>query len=227
MIRDGHVVVTEFTESTGTLRRRSEGDPSPGRGLAEMLTNAANITSAGVLSGYTAAQTSFAHVVGSVPGRPELRGDDVYTARRILDRHYHLTVVDTGTNHLADCYQAAVRTCDAVVVPVPVTPDGLDGALRTIGQIRRYTDQHTGLHQRVTAVITHTGGIELEEFRRMLPAALADVCGHVVEVPEDPEISRGGPLTISRLCPRSLRKWTEVAAHVVGDLTLAPEASLL
>ena len=225
MIRGGYVAVAEFTESTGTLCRRSEGDPS--RGLAEMLANAGNVTSAGVLSGYTAPQTSFAHVVGSVRGRPELRGEDVHTARRIMDRHYHLTVVDTGTNHLADCYRAAVRTCDAVVVPVPVTPDGLEGALRTVDQIRRYTDRDAGLHQRVTAVITHTGGTELEEFRRALPATLADVCAHVVEVPEDPEIGRGGPITIGRLSPQSLRKWAEVAAHVVGDLTLAPEASLL
>jgi MinD-like ATPase involved in chromosome partitioning or flagellar assembly len=225
MIRGGYVAAVEFTESTGTLTRRSEGNPP--RGLAELLANADNVSSAGVLSGYTAPQTSFAHVIGSVQARPELRGNEVYTARRILDRHYHLTVVDTGNNHLADCYKAAVLTADAVVIPVSVTPDGLEGALRTIDWIRQYTDRTTGLHKRITAVITHTGGTELEEFRKALPATLAEICAHVVEVPEDPEIRRGGPITVARLSPQSLRRWTEVAAHVVTDLTQAPEEPLV
>jgi MinD-like ATPase involved in chromosome partitioning or flagellar assembly len=225
MIRDGPVAVAEFTQAPGTLCRRSEGEPSTE--LAEILTGAEKTTAARVTSGSTDSQTCLAHVFGSARGRPELRGEDVYAARRLLDRHYHLTVIDTGTNHLSGCYQAIVRACDAVVVPVPVTPDGLDGALGTIDQIRQYTGQHTGLHQRVTAVINHAGGSELEEFRRALPARLAEVCAHVVEVPEDPEVGCGGPIAISRLSLRSLRKWTEVAAHVVGDLTAAPEAPLL
>jgi MinD-like ATPase involved in chromosome partitioning or flagellar assembly len=224
MIRGGYVAVAEFTESVGTLTRRSEGDPP--RGLAEMLSNADNVTSAGVLSGYTAPQTSFAQVIGSVQARPELHGNEVFTARRILDRHYHLTVVDTGNNHLAGCYRAAVETSDAVVVPVSVTPDGLEGALRTIERIRDY-DQGTGLHTRITAVITHTGGSELAEIHAGLATTLGEVAAHVIEVPYDPEIHRGGPITIGRLSAPSLHRWTQVAAQVVTDLTSAPETPLV
>jgi cellulose biosynthesis protein BcsQ len=166
-------------------------------------------------------------VIGSVGDRGELSAAHVKKVRELLDRFYKITVTDTGNNHLASCYQTAVATADAVLVPVTLTPSSVEGGLRTIARIRALTAATTGLHTRVTIVITHDGGPEDRELIGDLTATLAEVAACVVEVPYDDEIRRDDEIAWGRLSTASQRAWMRVAARVVDSLLLASETALV
>jgi MinD-like ATPase involved in chromosome partitioning or flagellar assembly len=213
------------TENRGYLCERGEGEPP--RGLAELLRGAGAVNSAGTLGGFTAPQTSHADVIGSVGAREELTAEDVVRIRQVLDRYYRITVTDTGNNHLAGAYVAAVATADAVLIPVTPTPSSIEGALRTLVRIRDLTADSTHLDQRVVAMITHPGGLEIPSVVAELPEALREYGAEVVEVPYDVELRRDGEITLDRLTQESRRAWTAVAARVVEKLLNAPETLLV
>ena len=91
-VRGGSVCIMEVSDDPGALTFRSEGAPT--RGLGELIRDAAEIRSAGQLAGYTAPQTSFAAVVGSVGPRPRLEGEDVTAVAKVIDDYFSLRVMD-------------------------------------------------------------------------------------------------------------------------------------
>lgn len=223
-VRGGSVAVIEACESRGTLTDRAQGDPS--RGLAELLGGAygGQVNSAGTLSGYTSPQTSHAAVIGSIAPRREQTGQDVVTAREVLDRYYQITVTDTGNNHHASAFQAAVATADALVIPVQPTVDSFAGMLRTLDQIATYDPQGTWLVEHATALITHKSELEPPEIKVALEEAITSRGLRRAEVPFDPEIRRGGEVAWERLSVTSQRAWTLAAAQVIETLHDAPES---
>ncbi|MES1212372.1 MAG: hypothetical protein ABUT11_02375, partial [Leifsonia sp.] len=89
-VRGGSVAIMEVADDPGALTFRAEGRPA--LGIGELVRDAADITSAGQLAGYTAPQTSFASVIGTVGRRPQLTGDDVTAVAEVLDSYYAVRV---------------------------------------------------------------------------------------------------------------------------------------
>lgn len=220
-IRGGFVAAVEATEAAGTLNARTEGNPA--RGLGELLARGAEISTAGQLGGYTAPQTSHADVIATVADRGELHGADVLAVRRVLDTHYRITITDTGVNPHHEAHRAAVASADAAVVPCLVSLDALtalEATLATLGPL-------AGSPPRVVAVLGHDGGPEDPQVvaavrDRLDHLALTGVLTAAVEVPFDPAIRRGGPITLDALTVASRRAWTQAAAALIGALNTAP-----
>jgi hypothetical protein len=63
-VRGGSVCVVEVSDDAGALAYRAEGNPS--LGLGELVRDVDTISTAGQLAGYTAPQTSYASVIGTV-----------------------------------------------------------------------------------------------------------------------------------------------------------------
>lgn len=219
-IRGGYVAAVEAVESAGTLARRAEGDPV--RGLAELLSAAPGIGSAGHLGGYTAPQTSHADVIGTVGARAVLGADDVLTTRQLLDRYYRISLTDTGNNPGHPAYQMALRTADAVVLPCLVSLDALAGVEEALTGITR-GGAGTHLHERVVVILGHDGGPEDPDVAALVRQRLTElsVCA-VVEVPYDPAIRLGGEISLGSLSEASMRAWTLAAAETVKALAAAP-----
>lgn len=223
-VRGGSVLVWEATDTTGTLTARAEGTPV--RGLEQLVGVVEQVRSAGHLSGYTAPQTSHADVLGSVGSRWGLTGPDVLRVRRLVDTYYRITITDTGNNPVHDAYRAAVATADAVVIPCLLSGDSLAG-LEEIGEVLRGTDASTGhdLLSRVVVILGHDGGPENRTVAAAVRARLDEIGLPVVEVPYDPIIRDGGPLTLDLLSEASSRAWTQAAATVVTALRSAPTST--
>lgn len=224
-IRGGFVAAVEATEAAGTLNARTEGDPH--RGLAELLARADQIATAGQLGGYTAPQTSHADVIATVSPRGELRGADVLALRRVLDTHYRITITDTGTNPHHEARHTAVATADAAVVPCLVCLDALAGLEATVGELAGLGGGFPTSGSRVVAVLGHDGGPEdprvAAAVRERLDHLVATgALGAVVEVPFDPAIRRGGPITLDALTVASRHAWTQAAAALIAALNTAP-----
>src|SRR5690606_25634451 len=67
-IRGGDVAIVEVSDDPGALGYRAEGTPR--LGLGEFVRDLDDLTTKGQVTGYTAPQTSFASVVGTVEGHP-------------------------------------------------------------------------------------------------------------------------------------------------------------
>jgi MinD-like ATPase involved in chromosome partitioning or flagellar assembly len=219
-IRGGYVAAVEAVESAGTLTRRAEGDPV--RGLAELLSAAPGIGSAGHLGGYTAPQTSHADVIGTVGARSVLGPEDVLTTRQLLDRYYRISVTDTGNNLGHPAYQVALRTADAVVLPCLVSLDALAGVEEALTGIA-HGGAATQLQERVVVILGHDGGPEDPDVAALVRQRLAELTVRaVVEVPYDPAIRLGGEISLGALSEASMRAWTLAAAETVKALAAAP-----
>ncbi|HJT91569.1 MAG TPA: hypothetical protein VJ777_06450, partial [Mycobacterium sp.] len=115
-VRGGSVAIMEVSDDPGALTFRAEGRPA--LGIGELVRDARAISSAGQVAGYTAPQTSFASVIGTVGRRPQLTAEDVTTVSGVLDSYYAIRVMDSGNQPSSSAFTGALEVTDALVVPV-------------------------------------------------------------------------------------------------------------
>jgi MinD-like ATPase involved in chromosome partitioning or flagellar assembly len=216
-IRGGSVCVVEVSDDPGALTFRAEGTPK--LGLGELVRDVDTIRSAGQLAGYTAPQTSFASVVGTVGRRQRLSKDDVVDVARVIDDYYSIRVMDSGNQPSSAAFAGAVATTDALVVPVYNTGDAVIEALNLLAELRAQGGHAAELANRATL-------LRLTDGRPENPAVVArveqiiDDAGFAQQfaIPFDPHIAERSQITLSRLAPQTLHAFTAAAAGVVRSL---------
>lgn len=216
-IRGGSVAVLEVADDPGALTYRAEGNPR--LGVGDLVRDAAGITTAGKLAGYTAPQTSFAAVIGSSTRRPPLDRDAVTAMAHVVDEFYAIRVMDSGNQPTSSAFTGALSTADVLVIPVLNAGDSILGAVRLLEHLRATGGRGAELAR--TAIVAR-----LTDGRPETPAVTAEVTrllaetqvAHVIDVPYDPHIAERGPLTLARLRPETNRAFTTVAATVVRTL---------
>lgn len=225
-IRGGSVAIFEATVPSGALTGRAEGNPK--RGLGELLAGADLISSAGNLAGYTAPQTSYAAVIGSVGSRPQLTPAAVRITRGVLDTYYQLTVADMDHNLNAPSSLAAQRSADAAIVPTIADARSLTDAVATVAHLQK-TAEHlfTGNVREpgpVVVVLGHSGAPEDPNVTAMalvwLQTELRGLAW-VIEAPYEPIFGGDHEVTLSKLSGPSRRAWTHATGlavkHITGD----------
>lgn len=222
-VRGGSVAVFEATATSGALTARAEGKPR--RGLGELLAGADLIASAGNLAGYTAPQTSYAAVIGSVGYRPQLTPADVRSARKVLDTYYQLTVSDMDHNLDAPSSRAAQRSADAVVVPTVANARSLRDAVETVTHLQKTAMHLFGCNDRdpgpVVVVLGHSGAPEDARLAGMAHQWLEEQLrglAWVVEAPYEPVFGGDHEVTLADLSGPSRRAWTHAAGLVVRHI---------
>jgi putative peptide zinc metalloprotease protein len=129
----------------------------------------------------------------------------------LLEKHYNLILLDTGTGILDSATRGFLILADQVVL---VAPPNLDGA-RASSLTFDWLDEH-GFGQLVKGAVTvinacvANGLVELdrieEHFRRR--------CRAVIRIPWDPLLQAGGETTLWELRPATRRAYLELAAAV-------------
>jgi MinD-like ATPase involved in chromosome partitioning or flagellar assembly len=216
-IRGGSVCVVEVSDDPGALTFRAEGRPK--LGIGELVRDVDTIRSAGQLAGYTAPQTSFASVIGTVGRRQRLSKDDVVEVARVIDDYYSIRVMDSGNQPSSAAFAGAVATTDALVVPVYNTGDAVIEALNLLVELRTQGGQAAELADRATL-------LRLTDGRPENPAVVArveqmiDDAGFAQQfaIPFDPHIAERSQITLSRLSPKTIHAFTAAAAGVVRSL---------
>ncbi|MDE9364011.1 hypothetical protein PZ938_00180 [Luteipulveratus sp. YIM 133132] len=212
-IRGGEVTVLEGTVTPGDLQARAEGNPP--RGLGELIGGTDLVTSSGNLAGYTAPQTSFAAVIGTVGHRDRLRADQVKRVRELVDTYAQVSVTDLGSDPTTESTQAGLELTDAVVVPAVVSVRAISHAVDTVHAIVR---QRPDLRERVLVVLGHSGAPEDPDVAATAVPWLTkklENLARVEQVPFDPMLQGDGEITIAQLSPASRLAWKRVAATVV------------
>ena len=216
-VRGGSVCVMEVSDDPGALTFRSEGAPT--RGLGELVRDASTITSAGQLAGYTAPQTSFAAVVGSIGARPRLEGTDVTTVATVIDDYFSIRVMDSGNQPSSTAFHAALDKTDILVIPTFDAGDAALEAAALLDTLRRAGGRGAAIAKTAIVLRLHDGRPENPQVITRVDSILrAHGIEHIHTIPFDPHIAERGQLTLAKLTPATHRAIVAAAADVVSTL---------
>ncbi|MCU1527302.1 MAG: hypothetical protein JWP75_1065 [Frondihabitans sp.] len=216
-IRGGSVCIMEVSDDPGALTFRSEGAPT--RGLGELVRDAATIRSAGQLAGYTAPQTSFAAVVGSIGSRPRLEGADVTAVATVIDDYFSIRVMDSGNQPSSSAFQAAVEMTDILVVPTFDAGDAALEAAAMLDTLREADGRSAALANTAIVLRLHDGRPENPHVIKRVDSILSSHgIEHVHTIPYDAHIAERGQLSLAKLAATTHRAITAAAADVVTTL---------
>jgi putative peptide zinc metalloprotease protein len=140
-----------------------------------------------------------------------LREQDFHTAVELLEVHYNLVCMDTGTGVLESAAKGILQLADQIVV---VTAPSLDSA-RTASSTLDWLEQnsHADLVEGAVAVINSARAktqVELDHVEDHFAAR----CRAVVRIPWDPHLEAGAESSLDRLKPATRNAYLELAAAV-------------
>jgi len=215
--RGGSVCILEVSDDPGALSFRAEGNPS--RGMGELVRDVDTISSAGQLAGYTAPQTSFASVIGTVRRRPRLTHDDVTAVASVVDQYFGIRVMDSGNQPSSSAFQGAVDTADALVIPVFNAGDAVLEAVALLDVLRSAGGKAASLADHATILRLTDGRPENRQVVDRVDQIIADAgVEQVFTIPYDQHIAERGQITLGHLAPSTRRAFAAAAAGVVRTL---------
>lgn len=221
-IRGGGLAVLEVSDDPGSLTFRTEG--SPRRGVGELVRDLRAITNRGQLSGYTAPQTSFASVIGSVGHRPPLTREDVVGMSSVVDEYFEIRVMDSGNQPSSPAFQGAIECADVLVVPLLNAGDAAAAAIQTLEALRAQGPKARSLADNAIVIRLTDGQREIPEIRDHITALLEQAgITDVYEIPFDDHLADRGQITWGRCAPSTRAAFTAAAAGVVCALQAADQ----
>jgi MinD-like ATPase involved in chromosome partitioning or flagellar assembly len=216
-IRGGSVCILEVSDDPGALTFRAEGNPK--LGLGELVRDIETIRTAGQLAGYTAPQSSFASVIGTVGRRQHLGRDDVIEVARVIDEFYSIRVMDSGNQPSSSAFAGAVATADVLVVPVYNTGDAVIEALNLLVELRAMGDHAAELADAAILLWLTDGRPENLAVVERVGAMVGDAgFAQQFSIPFDPHIAERSQISLTRLAQPTVRAFTAAAAGVINAL---------
>jgi putative peptide zinc metalloprotease protein len=137
--------------------------------------------------------------------------DDYRTAIDVLDRHYNLLLVDTGTGILDSAIRGVLAEADQIVVVMPPALDGARVAAMTLDWLEEHG--HADLVEGAVAVVNAVHGegpLELERIDQHFAAR----CSSVVHIPWDVTLQAGAHTSLGDLRRETRDAYLELAAAV-------------
>lgn len=216
-IRGGSVCVMEVSDDPGALTFRSEGTPN--LGIGELVRDAAGVRSAGQLAGYTAPQTSFAAVLGTVGTREQLTANDVIALSTLVDDYYAIRVMDSGNQPSSSAFQGSVETADLLVIPVLNAGDAALEAIGLISKLRAMGGKAAHIADRAIIVRSSDGRPENANVVDKVEQVLAEAgVSGIHTIPYDAHIAERGEITLDNLNPATRDAFTAAAAAAIRSL---------
>ncbi|HEX6444290.1 MAG TPA: MinD/ParA family protein, partial [Streptosporangiales bacterium] len=136
---------------------------------------------------------------------------DYRQAIDVLDRHYNLIIIDTGTGILDGAIQGVLGEADQIVVVMPPALDGGRVAAMTLDWLEEHG--YGGLVRGAVAVINAVRGTGPVELDRM-EAHFAARCAGVVRIPWDRVLSAGGQTGFAELSHATRVAFLDLAATI-------------
>jgi putative peptide zinc metalloprotease protein len=140
--------------------------------------------------------------------------EDYRRAIGLLERHYNLICLDTGTGVLESATKGILQLADQIVVVMGPSLDSARTASSTLDWLNE--NGHAELVQTSVAVINAVRGEGLVEVEK-IEEHFAGRCRAVVQVPWDPHLDAGAETQVERLQPATRRAYLEVAAAVADE----------
>ncbi len=137
--------------------------------------------------------------------------EDYRRAIALLERHYNLITLDTGTGVLESATRGILQLADQIVVVMSPSLDSARAASSTLDWLNE--NGHAELVRGAVAVVNGVqegGQVEVGRIKEHF----AGRCRAVVQVPWDPHLAAGAETDVARLRPTTRHAYLEVAAAV-------------
>lgn len=146
------------------------------------------------------------HVTQAI-GRDEFR-----RAIEILERHYNLVCLDTGTGVLESATRGILDAADQIVVVIAPSLDGARAASSTLDWLEEngYAGLVDGAVGVVNGVRSPNGLVDLDR----VEAHFAGRCRDTIRIPWDPHLETGAEAVVAELAPETRQAYLELAASV-------------
>jgi putative peptide zinc metalloprotease protein len=150
---------------------------------------------------------------------------DYRTVLNVLDRHYNLILVDTGTGVLSEANQAALNAADQLVLCAGSSLDKARVAAMTID----WLEEH-GYEWLASQAVVVINEFSTERDGRVDIALIARHfsyrCRAVQIVPWDPHLATGAVVRLEEMAPATKRAYLELAALVADGFGTRPPTAL-
>ncbi len=141
---------------------------------------------------------------------------DFHTAVSLLEVHYNLVCLDTGTGVLESAAKGILQVADQVVLVTAPSLDSARTASSTLDWLER--NGHRDLVQGAVAVVNGTRPRSQLELDRVIEHFQAR-CRAVVRVPWDPHLEAGAESSLEQLGDRTRSAYLQLAAAVADGFS--------
>ncbi len=217
-LRGDRVVALDGNPDAGSLGYRVRRETAAT--ITNLLADEQMITRYADIRAYTSQAPTRLEVVASDddPRITKALGEvDYRRAIGLLERHYNLICLDTGTGVLESATRGILQLADQIVVVMSPSLDSARAASSTLDWLNE--NRHAELVRSAVAVVNGIQDDLLVEVGR-IQEHFAGRCRAVVQVPWDPHLAAGAETEVGRLRPATRHAYLEVAATVAdGFLT--------
>jgi len=215
LYRGDRIIAVDGNPDAGTLGHRVRRETSAN--LTSLLADADRIERYADIRGYTSQAPTRLEVVASDddPRITQAIGEaEFQRAIRLLEHHYNLVCLDTGTGVLESATRGILNAADQIVVVSAPSLDGARAASSTLDWLKE--NGHENLVRGAVAVLNAVRPSEgLVDLHR-IEAHFASRCRACVRVPWDPHLEAGAEATLDELGQNTRAAFLEVAASIAS-----------
>jgi putative peptide zinc metalloprotease protein len=217
-LRGDRVIALDGNPDAGTLGHRIRRETTSTVG--SLLEDVDRITRYADIRGYTSQAASRLEVVAADddPRITQALGENEFRrAIELLERHYNLVCLDTGTGVLESATRGILDAADQVVVVSAPSLDGARAASSTLDWLDQNGYQHLvrGAVAVLNTVRGTNGAVDLERVQHHFAAR----CRACVRIPWDPHLDSGAEATLDGLRPATRNAYLELAAAVAAGFS--------
>ncbi len=215
LYRGDRIIAVDGNPDAGTLGHRVRRETTAN--LTSLLADAERIERYADIRGYTSQASTRLEVVASDddPRITQAIGEaEFQRAIRLLEHHYNLVCLDTGTGVLESATRGILNAADQIVV---VSAPSLDGA-RAASSTLDWLDEngHENLVRGAVAVLNAVRPSEGFVDLNRIEAHFASRCRACLRIPWDPHLEAGAEANLEQLRQETQLAFLEVAASIAS-----------
>lgn len=211
--RGDRVIAVDGNPDAGTLGHRVRRETTAN--LTSLLADAGRIERYADIRGYTSQAPSRLEVVASDddPTITQAIGEsEFHRVISLLERHYNLVCLDTGTGVLESATRGILDSADEIVVVSAPSLDGARAASATLDWLD--ANGYERLVEQSVAVLNAVGRTPAAVDVDRIEDHFARRCSSCVRIPWDPHLEAGAEATVDELQPATRRAYLELAAAI-------------
>ncbi|MBA3429037.1 MAG: MinD/ParA family protein [Actinobacteria bacterium] len=213
--RGDRVVALDGNPDAGTLGHRIRRETAAT--ITTLLADLAEIDRYADIRAYTSQAQTRLEVIAADddPQITQALGEEEFQqAIELLERHYNLVCLDTGTGVLESATRGILDKADQIVVIIAPSVDGARAASSTLDWLEQNGYEHlvSGAVGAVNGVRATNGAVDLDRIEEHFAAR----CRATVRIPWDTHLESGAETVVEELAPAVRTAYLELAAAVAA-----------
>jgi putative peptide zinc metalloprotease protein len=218
LYRGDRIIAVDGNPDAGTLGHRVRRETTAN--LTSLLADADRIERYADIRGYTSQASTRLEVVASDddPRITQAIGEGEFQrAIRLLEHHYNLVCLDTGTGVLESATRGILNAADQIVVVSAPSLDGARAASSTLDWLEE--NGHENLVRGAVAVLNAVRPSEgLVDLNR-IEGHFASRCRVCLRIPWDPHLEAGAEADLAQLRGETQSAFLDIAAAIASGFT--------